>query len=307
MLRLLFLGGLAAGSAFGGAPTITGLYRAGELGIVDVQTLEGRIVGRYRGAGSCKFKPEIQVISGNFEGDVFLGTVFVCQEGPSCEKEKTFPFLAVYHDGALAGDVKLDVGCSSPGLDGKRLNVVVATAEDRLLLSHEGETSASSIAGKTANKKELEKLARESYLHAQLKMKEENYAAARTALERSITYDDADWKTWAQLGQVELKLNNVAKGLASIEKSVVLAPRAKVRLTDEEMGELFYNLACAQSRNGKKREAVSSLKKAFLVGTTPVLVQSAGADTDLDPIREEPEFKRLLADAKNRKEKPRPR
>src|SRR5438270_7868006 len=137
MLRLLFAAALVAGGARAATPTLTGLYRAGELGIIDMQALEGgRMVGRYKGAGSCRFKPEIQVMSGVFEGDVFLGTVFVCQEGPSCEHEKTFPFLAVLHDGALAGDVKLDVGCSSPGLEGKRLNVGVATGEDRLLLSH---------------------------------------------------------------------------------------------------------------------------------------------------------------------------
>src|SRR5689334_1208360 len=122
MLRLLFVAAFCATATFAATPTITGLYRASELGIVDMQTLEGRIVARYKGAGSCSFKPEIQVLSGVFEGDVFLGTVFVCQQGPSCEKEKTFPLLAVYHDGALAGDVRLDTGCFSPGLEGKRLN-----------------------------------------------------------------------------------------------------------------------------------------------------------------------------------------
>jgi tetratricopeptide (TPR) repeat protein len=295
---------LAAVPALAAAPAISGLYRAGELGIVDIQTLEGRIVARYRGAGSCNFKQDIQVLSGNFEGDVFLGTVFVCQEGPSCEREKTFPFLAVFHEGALAGDVKLDVGCSSPGLEGRRLNVSVATQEDRLLVLRDNDTSAASIAGKNANRKELERMAAESYTLAQLKLKEENFAAARTALERSITYDDANWKTWFFLSQVELKLNNVAKALQSIEKAVLVAPKAKQHITDDEMGELFYNLACAQSRNGKKVEAVKSLKNSFRVGDVTLLVQSAQADTDLDPLREEPEFKRVLADAKNRKDKP---
>jgi len=242
-------------------------------------------------------------LSGNFEGDVFLGTVFICQEGPSCEREKTFPFLGVYHEGALAGDVKLDVGCSSPGLEGRRLNIAVATAEDRLLVSQDGDTSASSIAGKNQNKKELERLARESSTQGQLRMKENNFAAARVAFERSITYDDSDWRTWSYLSQVELKLNNVAKGLECIQKAVMAAQKAKSRPSDQDLGELFYNQACAQARNGRKSDAIKSLRNAFRVGEVPVLVQGAQSDPDLDAIREESEFKRLITDAKNKKDK----
>lgn len=292
-----------ANTALAAPPSLTGYFRAGDLGVVDVTTSEGRLVARYKGAGNCPFKPELTVLSGNFEGDVFLGTVFICQEGPSCEKEKTFPFFAVYHEGALAGDVKLDVGCISPGLEGRRLNVAVATNEDRLLVSQDADNSASSIAGKNANKKELEKAAKDALTLGQLRMKESNFAAARTALERSITYDDTDWRTWSYLSQVELKLGNVAKGLECIQKAVIVAPKAKVHLTDHEMGELFYNQACAQSRNGKKREAIATLRNAFRVGDVTVLLPSAQADTDLDGVREEPEFKKLLADVKAKKDK----
>jgi tetratricopeptide (TPR) repeat protein len=223
--------------------------------------------------------------------------------GPSCEREKTFPFLAVYHEGALAGDVKLDVGCSSPGLEGKRLNIVVATAEDRLMISQDGDNSATSIAAKNSNKKELEKLARESLIAGQLKMKEENWAAARTALERSITYDDGDWKAWSYLSQVELKLSNVAKGLECINKALLAAITAKPPPTHQEQSELFYNKACAQARNGQKRDAITTLKKAFMVGDAPLLAASAVQDPDLEALRDEADFKRVIADAKAKKDK----
>ena len=56
-----------ASHALAATTTITGLYRAGDLGVVDVQTTEpGRLVARYKGAGSCSFKPEMQVLAGNF-------------------------------------------------------------------------------------------------------------------------------------------------------------------------------------------------------------------------------------------------
>ena len=306
MRRALFLATVLANVALG-APAVTGLYRAGELGIVDMQTIEGRIVARYRGGGSCNFKPDIQVLSGNFEGSVFLGTVFVCQEGASCEREKTFPFMAVFHDGALAGDVKLDVGCSSPGLEGKRLNVAVASSEDRLLISRDGESSASAIAAKNANKKENEKRAFEAYQESQIRLRENNFVAARSALERSITYDDTEWKPWMYLGVVELQLNNAAKGLDSLQKAVKLAANPKAHMTDEDTAELFYNLACAYTRNGKKREAVNSLRQAFKVGDVPSLLSNVQDEHDLDALRDEPDFKRVVADAKSNKDKTRHR
>ena len=292
----------AAATASAATPNLVGYLRAGDLGVVDVSTTEGRLQGRYKGIGRCGFKPETLVVSGNFEGDVFLGTVFICQEGPSCEKEKTFPFFAVYHEGALAGDVKLDVGCSSPGLEGKRLTISVATAEDRLLLTHDSD-SASSIAGKNANKKDLERLAKENALQGQLKMKEQNFNAARSAFERAISYDDSDWRTWSYLGQAELQLGNSAKGLESIQKAIVVAQKARIQLTGTEMGELFYNQACAQSRNGKKKEAVSSLKSALRVGDVADLLANAQRDPDLEAVRDENDFKKALADAKAKKDK----
>lgn len=306
MRRALFLATVLANVA-GAAPSITGLYRAGELGIVDMQTSEGRIVGRYRGGGSCNFKPDIQVLSGNFEGSVFLGTVFVCQEGPSCDKEKTFPFFGVYHDGAIAGDVKLDVGCSSPGLEGKRLNVAIASSEDRLLIARDGESSASAIAVKNSNKKENEKRAFEAYQESQIRLQESNFVAARSALERSITYDDSEWKPWMYLGVVELHLNNAAKGLDSLQKAVKLAPSAKTRISDEDTAELFYNLACAYTRNGKKRDAMNSLRQAFKVGDPSKLLADLQDERDFDALRDEPDFRRVVADAKANKDKTRHR
>jgi len=301
LLTIVTLTGTAHAS-----PSLQGMFRAGELGVVDVTTSnEGRVVARYKGVGKCPFKPEMQVLSGTFEGDVFLGTVFICQQGPSCEPEKAFPFFAVYHEGALAGDVKLDTGCSSPGLEGRRLNVAVATAEDRLLVSHDDTASAAGIAGKNANqnKKELEKMAKDASILGQLKMKEQNYTAARTAFERAISYDDMDWKTWSYLSQVELKLGNVAKGLESIQKAVLVAPKAKTKLTDQELGDLFYNQACAQSRNSKKKEALTALRNAFRLGDVASLLEAAQTDSDLDFLREDSDFKKVLNDAKQKKDK----
>lgn len=277
---------------------MVGLYRAGELGVIELTTAEGRISGRYRGGGNCGFKPDMQVLSGTFDGDVFLGTVFVCQEGPSCDAEKAFPFLGIYHQGSLAGDVKLDVGCNSAGLEKQRLNISAASAEDRLLLSRESGSSPAQVASRNANKKVLMEQAAAAFNDAQNKFAGKNFVAARTAIERSLTYDDSNWQAWQLLGGVELELKNVEKGLQSFEKSVWAAHNGK--LTDVEMGDLFYNLACAQSLAGKKRDALASLRNALKVGDSQALLKNAVSDPQFEPIRDDPDFKRIVAEPKKK-------
>jgi len=55
---------------------------------------------------------------------------------------------------------------------------------------------------------------------------------------------------------------------------------------------LFFNLACCQSQCGRTTEALDNLRHA--IELSEEFRQSARDDTDLDPIREEPEFKELI-------------
>ena len=58
---------------------------------------------------------------------------------------------------------------------------------------------------------------------------------------------------------------------------------------------LLYNLACCESLAGRKADAIEHLRLALETsdGVRPYLA----GDSDLDPLREEPEFQALLADA----------
>ena len=62
---------------------------------------------------------------------------------------------------------------------------------------------------------------------------------------------------------------------------------------DPPYADLFYNVACCESRAGQKDQAIAHLRRAIELSerTRPFL----DGDSDLDPIRQDPAFKELLA------------
>jgi tetratricopeptide (TPR) repeat protein len=63
--------------------------------------------------------------------------------------------------------------------------------------------------------------------------------------------------------------------------------------SDPPYADLFYNVACCESLAGQKDQAIAHLRRAIELSerTRPYLA----GDSDLDPIREDPAFKELLA------------
>jgi uncharacterized Ntn-hydrolase superfamily protein len=62
---------------------------------------------------------------------------------------------------------------------------------------------------------------------------------------------------------------------------------------DPASGMSQYNLACFLSRAGKSQEALQTLKKALALDAK--VASWAAKDTDLEPLHDDPEFKRLIA------------
>jgi uncharacterized Ntn-hydrolase superfamily protein len=73
------------------------------------------------------------------------------------------------------------------------------------------------------------------------------------------------------------------QAVAAMEKAVERYPKS---------GDCWYDYACYLSLSGSKVEALAALKKALVL--TPKSVSMAKTDTDLDPLRKDPEFKRLV-------------
>lgn len=72
------------------------------------------------------------------------------------------------------------------------------------------------------------------------------------------------------------------------------AARGRELLADDPpYADLFFNVACCESLAGQKDEAIAHLRRAIeLSEQTRSLLEG---DSDLDPIREDPAFKELLA------------
>jgi len=86
---------------------------------------------------------------------------------------------------------------------------------------------------------------------------------------------------------------NRASGLrmqGKLDQAVSLMEKAVERYP--KSGECWYDYACYLSLSGNKVEALAALKKALTL--TPKSVSMAKTDTDLDPLRKDPEFKRLV-------------
>ncbi len=285
-----------------GAPALSGLWSAGDLGLVEFSaTGDGKLVAKFKRGGKCSTRADVQVINGSFEGNVFVGTVLLCQVGPSCQPEATYPFLAVWHESSLSGDVKLSTTCQSPALDQKRLNITVATAEERLTMKQETGSAALIASTKPISKREQQDAAEKALLQAQKKMKEGDYRAAAQSFERGISYAEENWAAHAGLGVAELNLKNTDKALSSLQRALQLTKGARVN--DSELGDIHYNLACAQSRAGLKRDALQSLTRAIKLLPAGTMVDQLDHDRDLDLLRSESEFRRLLADARIARER----
>jgi tetratricopeptide (TPR) repeat protein len=68
----------------------------------------------------------------------------------------------------------------------------------------------------------------------------------------------------------------------------------EVLAEDPPYADLFYNVACCESLAGRKDDAIAHLRRAIeLSERTRAYLDG---DSDLDPIREEPAFKELLAE-----------
>jgi tetratricopeptide (TPR) repeat protein len=80
-------------------------------------------------------------------------------------------------------------------------------------------------------------------------------------------------------------------GLAAFNFSMA----AQIRPEDPR---LFYNLACAYSLEGKKKEALAALKNAVEKGFADM--RTLESDPDLEPLRKDPSFLIILENLKKK-------
>jgi hypothetical protein len=97
-------------------------------------------------------------------------------------------------------------------------------------------------------------------------------------------YVPRGWELWAPLAPVY-----AAGGYAEV------ADRLGALVTaTPQYPMLFFNLACCESLSGRTSDALVHLRHA--VELSEEFRENAKADSDLDPIRDEPAFKQLIGD-----------
>jgi tetratricopeptide (TPR) repeat protein len=97
-------------------------------------------------------------------------------------------------------------------------------------------------------------------------------------------YEARGWELWAPLAP-RYEAGEYAEVADSLSALVAANPQYPM---------LFFNLACCESQCGRTSEALDHLRHA--IEMSEEFRHSAGEDSDLDPIRNEPVFTQLLTD-----------
>ena len=97
-------------------------------------------------------------------------------------------------------------------------------------------------------------------------------------------YEPFGWELWAPLH---------ADFQAGKYDEVADRGRELIEANPDYAG-LLYNVACAESLGGRKADAIAHLRRSLELSVSPRFREFAKEDSDLDPLRDEPEFKELL-------------
>ncbi|HEY1089310.1 MAG TPA: tetratricopeptide repeat protein [Archangium sp.] len=281
---------------------LSGLYSVGELGLVQFSVVDGKVVGKVKLAVECTFANDTQVVTGVFEGGVFVGNVTLCQTGAGCPSQRTYPMLGVAHDDAVGGLIRLDSGCRSPALDDKALFIRPATPEEKQKVA--GDASALALAAKQ-NGKDPAIAAVEAIADGQKLIQDTKFAQAREKFRQAMELDDVHWEAALGYGLTEVKLSRPEKSLEYFDKALTIAGQRKVQAA--YVAQIHYNRACALVAMGEKKDAITSLRTALKLGGAANLLDQLTDDPDLGPIRSDPEFRRLVGEAQVQYNRKKPR
>lgn len=294
-LAVAFFVLVCAVPALGATPAMSGLYHVGELGFLDFQVQEGRVVGKYKGGGACEFANDVNVVSGWFEGSVFVGTVLICQTGPGCEPKRSLPLLAVWKDDALAGQLKLDAGCTTAAFDTKTIVFTPATLEEKQKLLGDSNNPATAIATKNP-KKDPAVAIKEGIAEGAKRLDAGDYRGASQAFRVVLSYDENNWIARLGVGSAQVKLKDPSGALEHLQVALEVAQKEKVR--NDVLAQVHFNIACAQSQLGKKKDAINAIRTAVKLGTPGQFIDDLDTDPDLTPVRQEQEFRQIAAAAR---------
>ncbi len=110
-----------------------------------------------------------------------------------------------------------------------------------------------------------------------------DYKKAELWFNKALELDPANYRIYEGLGYMYMRMENKKKAEEAFLKSIELGP---------DVAWNYYNLACLHSVNGSSKKALEWLEKALQKGMQDI--EHMKVDSDLDPIRNLPEFKALM-------------
>lgn len=239
----------------------------GDFGPLEVASApSGEVWARGQG-GKCRFTSNRELLRGELEGDVLVGTVLVCQSGSGCGERK-LPFLAFYNEaeGRLVADVRLESGCTSEALGQGRL--VLQRTPMRVGLDSAEATEESPDA-------RLER--------AEKALTDHRLEEARREASQVLRSQPTSVRALNLVGMAELAGRRPDRALVFFERA---------REVDSSVWGTFYNLACAHAARGENSQAIDDLRRAVERGYLGA--DYLAKDPDLALLRKEPEFEELI-------------
>ncbi|WP_238539673.1 tetratricopeptide repeat protein [Corallococcus macrosporus] len=241
-------------------------YQGDSFGTVSMRMQGDRLVGFTTG-GPCGFEPDTEVLSGEFQDNVLVGQVLLCQTGPHCEPRVNQPVLVVFNpeDGVMTALFRLKDGCHSPVLKNDALLLLkpVAGAGDAVeaarraaapaATAESAGSSAAQVAAGLGKQGEVSPVE-----EGQRQLLAGNAAVAQRHFELALSRDARNAAAVVGLGASQLALNDVARAVKTLEAGKGLG-RADVHLW----------LAYAYLREGSRARARDSLRRAYDLGWTP--------------------------------------
>ncbi|MCE9667250.1 tetratricopeptide repeat protein [Myxococcus stipitatus] len=248
-----------------------------------------RLVGTSSGSGGeCRFAPGTEVLTGEFQGNVLVGTVRLClQGGAECTGPQDVPVMAIYNPQSttLSALFRLKAGCSSPALTGTQLvlrrvsgsieqeeeapapkaggageqgaAVQDAAVPAGAMVATQG-SAASAAAMKLAETRRPQS-PRFSVEEGQTLLAAGKSGLAKTHFEAALEQDGRNVDALVGLAACELGQGNARKALEALERVKVGASRPDV----------FAWQARAHGALGDKPRALQLVRKAMLNGWSP--------------------------------------
>ncbi len=266
------------------AAPLEGRWEADGLGLIEITRDGTRYVARQVSGAACSLPTDRPVLEGELEGTLLVGSLWLCQRGPSCAA-KAFPVVAVHDSdaGRLSALVRLESGCTSPAVPGAGVSLVRVGD----LPTPTGEAVSAANVAERAGLSSAEKQRLLASLlergHALLQSGRSSESIA--VWQEMLSIDSKSWLAHLGMGLAQMNLDRLPQAQREMELALRHAPAGS--------WDVHFNLACLHARRGNKQRSLHHLEEAVKRGFD--MPESMARDTDLAGLlRNDLAFQRLV-------------